>query len=50
MMFTVFFGPLSKANIAKAKEEAGGRDFAFLSPLYRYTETAAKRTKTENRL
>ena len=34
----------------KAKEEAGGRDFAFRSWMYRYTENTAKRTQIENRL
>jgi hypothetical protein len=34
----------------KAKEEAGSETFAFRWPLYRYVETTAKRTKTENPL
>jgi hypothetical protein len=33
-----------------AKEEAGAEIFAFRWPLYRYAESTAKRTKTENRL
>jgi hypothetical protein len=45
---TVFFGPLPQTE--QKQEEAGGRDLAFRSPMYRYTETTAKRTKTENRL
>jgi hypothetical protein len=37
-------------NKNKAKEEAGAEIFAFGWPLYRYAETTAKRTKTENDL
>jgi hypothetical protein len=37
-------------NKKKAKEEAGAESLAFRWPLYRYAETTAKMTKTENRL
>jgi hypothetical protein len=49
-IFGIFFPTVFLPKTKRNHEEAGAEIFAFRWLLYRYAETTAKRTKTENDL